>query len=69
VNKLEVHEYWLYLVEAGIATEAELRLVTYIIGYSVETLDKVLFVRTGYRSIEQLIEYLEGDELNEGTMA
>jgi hypothetical protein len=66
---LEVHEYWLYLVEAGIATEAELRLVTYIIGYSVETLDKVLFVRTGYRSIEQLIEYLEGDELNEGTMA
>jgi hypothetical protein len=59
---LEVHEYWLYLVEAGIATEAELRLVTYILGYSVETLDKVLYVRTGYRSIEQLIEYLEGVE-------
>ena len=57
---MEVHEYWLYLVEAGIATEAELRLVTYILGYSVETLDKVLFVRTGYRFIEQLIEYLEG---------
>ena len=52
---MEIHEYWLYLVEAGIATEAELRLVTYILGYSVETLDKVLFVRTGYRSIEQLI--------------
>ena len=60
MSKLEVHEYWLYLVEAGIATEAELRLVTYILGYSVKTLDKVLFVRTGYRSIEQLIEYLEG---------
>ena len=59
---MELHEYWLYLVEAGIATEAELRLVTYIIGYSVETLDKVLYVRTGYRSIEQLIEYLEGVE-------
>lgn len=66
---MELHEYWLYLVEAGIATEAELRLVTCILGYSVETLDKVLFVRTGYRSIEQLIEYLEGNELNEGTMA
>ena len=62
MSKLELHEYWLYLVEAGIATEAELRLVTYIIGYSVETLDKVLYVRTGYRSIEQLIEYLEGVE-------
>ena len=59
---MEVHEYWLYLVEAGIATEAELRLVTYILGYSVETLDKVLFVRTGYRSIEQFVEYLEGVE-------
>ncbi len=59
---MELHEYWLYLVEAGIATEAELRLVTYILGYSKETLDKVLFVRTGYRSIEQLIEYLEGVE-------
>jgi hypothetical protein len=56
---LEIHEYWLFLVEAGIATEAELRLVSYIIGYSVETLDKVLFVRTGYRSI---VEYLEGVE-------
>ena len=53
---MEVHEYWDYLVENGIATEAELRLVSYIIGYSVETLDKVLFVRTGYRSIDQLEE-------------
>ncbi len=59
---MEVHEYWLYLVESGIATEAELRLVTYLLGYSVETLDKVLYVRTGYRSIDQLIEYLEGVE-------
>jgi hypothetical protein len=53
---MKVHEYWCYLVEAGIATEAELRLVTCIIGYSVETLDKVLYARTGYRSIEQLEE-------------
>ena len=59
---MKLHEYWLYLVEAGIATESELRLVTCIIGYSVETLDKVLYARTGYRSIEQLIEYLEGVE-------
>ena len=56
---MEVHEYWLYLVEAGIATEAELRLVTCILGYSVETLDKALHVRTGNSAIEQLIQYLE----------
>lgn len=51
---MELHEYWLYLVEAGIATEAELRLVSYILGYSVETLDAVLYARTGYRSVEQI---------------
>lgn len=51
---MKLEEYWYYLIEAGIATEEELRLVTYIIGYSVDTLDKVLYARTGYRSIEQL---------------
>ena len=51
---MELEEYWQYLINSGIATEQELQLVTYIIGYSVETLDKVLYVRTGYRSIEQL---------------
>ena len=56
---MELHEYWLFLVEAGIVTESELRLVTCILGYSFETLDKVLFVRTGYGSIEQYLEYLE----------
>ena len=51
---MELEEYWQYLIDSGIATEQELQLVTYIIGYSVETLDKVLYARTGYRSIEQL---------------
>jgi hypothetical protein len=54
MSKVELEEYWNYLIEAGIATEQELQLVTCIIGYSVETLDKVLYARTGYRSIEQL---------------
>lgn len=43
-----------YLAERGIATEGELQLVTCINGYTVETLNDVLYVRTGYRSIEQL---------------
>jgi hypothetical protein len=54
MSKVELDEYWQYLINSGIATEEELQLVTYIIGYSVETLDKVLYARTGYRSIEQL---------------
>ena len=56
MSKVELEEYWQYLIDSGIATEQELQLVTYIIGYSVETLDKVLYARTGYRSIEQLEE-------------
>ena len=48
--------YWNDLVNIGIATEEELQLVTDINGYSKETLDDVLYVRTGYRDWEQYIE-------------
>ena len=50
-------EMWDYLVDTGIATVEELRLVTCINGYSEDTLDSVIYARTGYRSIEQLKEY------------
>ena len=43
------------LIEAGIATEGELSLVTNINGYSLETLEAVLYARTGYRD---LVDYL-----------
>lgn len=56
MSDLKLEEYWQYLIDSGIATEQELQLVTYIIGYSVETLDKVLYARTGYRSVEQQME-------------
>ena len=39
------------LIEAGVATEGELALVTTINGYSLETLEDVLYARTGYRDI------------------
>lgn len=51
---MKLNEYWNYLIESGIATEEELQLVTDVAGYSVETLDDVLYVRTGYRSIDQI---------------
>ena len=62
-------EYWEFLVDQSIATEAELQLVTDINGYSEETLDDILYCRTGYRSREQYcdaegIEY-ESDEEEE----
>ena len=45
---------WDELIELGIATQEELKLITCINGYSEETLNDVIYARTGYRSIEQL---------------
>lgn len=53
-----------YLIENGIATEDEIDLVCAINGYNQETLNDILYARTGYRSLEQLREEEEeGDTL------
>ena len=49
-------EIWDAIVEHGIATEEELELVTAINGYHDDALNDVIWVRTGYRNIEQLLE-------------
>ena len=53
---MEKNKIWDYLLENGIATEEELKLVTCINGYNKDTLNSVLYARTGYRDIEQLSE-------------
>ena len=50
----ELSKAWDYIVERGIATEAELGLVTSINGYNIDTLNDVIYARTGYRDIEQM---------------
>ena len=50
---------WDYLIENGIATEDEMRLVTSINGYNVESLNSILYSRTGYRDLEQIQEMEE----------
>lgn len=54
---------WQYLLSNDIATNEELQLITDINGYNEETLNDVLYARTGYRNIEQLME--EDGEDNE----
>ena len=44
------------IINDGIATESEVDLVTDIVGYSIETLNQIIYVRTGYRNIEQYEE-------------
>jgi len=57
----EKDKLWDDIIENRIAAEAELQLVTCINGYTVETLNSVIYARTGYRSIDQLLE-CEGGE-------
>ena len=50
----ELDKIWDYLVERGIATNAELNLISKINGYTIEMLESVIYARTGYNSFEQL---------------
>lgn len=52
-------EMWCILVNEGIATDEEINLVTGLNGYSEETLNSILFYRTGYRDLDQYLEYKE----------
>lgn len=53
IYKNELDNYFDFLVDNCIATEEEIKLVTSINGYNETSLNDVLYVRTGYRSIEQ----------------
>ena len=53
---MDISTIWDAIIEYGIATEEELSLVTAIDGYNGDALNDVIFVRTGYRNIEQLLE-------------
>lgn len=53
----DLNEYMENLIEYGIATGDEIILVTKINGWSIESLDDILYVRTGYRDWEQYTEY------------
>jgi hypothetical protein len=64
MKTLTKEQVWDYLVESQIATEEELKLVTCINGYSIESLESVIYARTGYRSIEQLLDLDEEEEEN-----
>ena len=51
-----IGEIWDAIIMYGIATEEELQLVKCINGYNEEVLNDVIYVRTGYRNINQFLE-------------
>ena len=55
----EINKLWDYLTDYEIATDKEICLVTSINGTNLESLESILYCRTGYRSLEQINE-MEG---------
>lgn len=47
---------WDRMVEMEVATDRELGLAVALCGMTEQTLNQVLYIRTGYRTIEQMIE-------------
>jgi hypothetical protein len=47
---------WDNMIQLGIATQKELELVSCLNGYSMQTLNDVLYAKTGYRSLGQMWE-------------
>lgn len=55
MNK-QLDEVWDLMITYGIATDNEIKLVTNINGYNMEALNDIIYARTGYRDIDQVIE-------------
>ena len=52
----EFFDTWDELVWLGVATDDELGLATALCGRSVQTLNRVLDIRWGYKDLEQLAD-------------
>lgn len=50
-------ELYDWIIEKGIVSEETLNIVTNINGYSIETMNDVIYAATGYHDREQLEEY------------
>lgn len=59
---MELEEYYNYLIDTCIVSDETLQVVTCINGYSVNTLNDVLYTVTSYRDIEDYLQY-EDEEL------
>ena len=52
----QLEKLWDLIVNYELATEQSLQLVTRLNGYTLETMEDVLYALTGYRSYEQFME-------------
>ena len=57
----DTEELYDFLIDYEYATEKEIGLVCSINGTNLESLESILYVRSGYRSLEQIQEMEEND--------
>ena len=55
MNK-QIEKLWDLIVNYELTSEQSLQLVTRLNGYTLETMEDVLYALTGYRSYEQFME-------------
>ena len=51
-----MNKLWDYLLECEIATQEAINLVTAINGTNLDSFESILYARTGYRSLEQILD-------------
>lgn len=54
-----------YLVDYEIVSQETINVITSINGYSEETINNILYATTGYRDMEQYLEYGDEETYNE----
>lgn len=52
----DILRMWETMVNMGVCTDEELGLATALCGRSLQTMERVLYIRTGYRNLEQMFE-------------
>ena len=62
---MNLEQYYNYLIDYELVSGEALDIITSINGYREETLDDVLYCVSGYRDIEQYLEYEDIDTYNE----
>lgn len=62
---MSLEEYYDYLIENLGVNEETIKCVTGINGYNEKTLDSILYYFTGYRDLEQYLEYEDRETYRE----
>lgn len=58
-------EQYNYLIDYEIVSQETIDIITSINGYSEDTINDILYATTGYRDMEQYLEYEDRETYNE----